>query len=91
MKKEELLKPPRYAPNAVLTARGWEDPNTGELLVSNRFLIALKQAQERTVVKTPEPDEPAETDDSDEPDDSETTDEKKPKKRGRKPKPKTDE
>lgn len=30
------IKPPGYAPFAVPTLNGWEDPNTGEVLVSRR-------------------------------------------------------
>lgn len=31
--------PPRWAPNAIATERGWVDPKTKELLVANRNLI----------------------------------------------------
>lgn len=34
----DITQPPKWAPNAVATDRGWEDPNTGELLVSIRGL-----------------------------------------------------
>ncbi len=30
------IKPPSWAPGAVPTLAGWEDPNTGELLVSQK-------------------------------------------------------
>ena len=35
---KDINKAPAYCPNAVATKRGWEDPKTGELLVSNRTL-----------------------------------------------------
>jgi len=34
----DINKAPSYCPNAIATKRGWEDPKTGELLVSNRGL-----------------------------------------------------
>jgi len=34
----DINKAPSYCPNAKATKRGWEDPKTGELLVSNRSL-----------------------------------------------------
>lgn len=38
----DLLTPPSWAPKAKATDRGWEDPVTGELLVSQK---GLKSAQ----------------------------------------------
>lgn len=35
---KDINKAPSYCPNAKATKRGWEDPKTGELLVSNRNL-----------------------------------------------------
>ncbi len=35
---KDINKAPSYCPNAKATKRGWEDPKTGELLVSNRSL-----------------------------------------------------
>jgi len=35
---KNINKAPSYCPNAKATKRGWEDPETGELLVSNRSL-----------------------------------------------------
>lgn len=32
-----MLQPPRWCANAVPTARGWADPQTGELYVARRF------------------------------------------------------
>lgn len=39
-----FLEPPRYAPNAKATNLGWEDPNTGELLVSIKGLLDKQAA-----------------------------------------------
>lgn len=38
------LEPPRWCPKAVATIRGWENPKTGELLVSKKGL--LEQVEE---------------------------------------------
>lgn len=40
----DLKNPPRWAPNAIATAKGWVDPKTGELLVSVKGLIVKKKA-----------------------------------------------
>lgn len=37
-----MKNPPSWAPNAVATKRGWEDPKTGELLVSIKGLEIKK-------------------------------------------------
>jgi len=42
--------PPAWAPNAKPTAKGWADPKTGEILVSQRGLLT-----EADPVPAPEP------------------------------------
>lgn len=32
-----MAQAPNWCKNAIMTPRGWEDPNTGELLVSGKF------------------------------------------------------
>jgi hypothetical protein len=49
----DITQPPRYAPNAVATARGWEDPKTGELLVSVKGLIDMMPKKEPVVEEKP--------------------------------------
>lgn len=43
-------QPPAWAPNAKPTAKGWADPKTGEILVSQRGLLT-----EVNPVPAPEP------------------------------------
>ena len=46
-----MKTPPRWAPDAVATARGWEDPKTGELLVSVKGLEIAEAKKESKPAK----------------------------------------
>ena len=52
-----MLSKPKWAPNAIATERGWEDPKTGELLVSVRNLKSRIQGEQK---ETPAPKKAAE-------------------------------
>lgn len=36
----QSLSPPRWAPGAIATERGWTDPRTGEILVARKDLLS---------------------------------------------------
>lgn len=44
------LTPPKWAPYAVATERGWVNPKTGELLISLKGLKSKIEAENPTVV-----------------------------------------
>lgn len=48
------FNPPRWAPNSIPTDRGWEDPRTGELLVSIKKLKTKMGISEQEPKKTRE-------------------------------------
>ena len=47
-----IQEPPKWAPNAIPTARGWTHPKTGEILIARRGLKVEEDIQEST--KKPE-------------------------------------
>lgn len=47
-----MLNPPKWAPNAIATPRGWVDPKTGELLVSVKGLKIEEPKVEKKKKKT---------------------------------------
>lgn len=47
------IKAPAWCSNAIPTANGWEDPNTGEVYVSARF--TQEQLDEYNVAQNPTP------------------------------------
>lgn len=76
---------PNWAPHAVPTARGWEDPKTGELLVAIRGIDLELFASESAVEANAEPVLLVETQSADvQPVEQTQTADKKQAKRGQK-------
>jgi len=48
-----MIKAPNWCSNAIPTARGWEDPVTGEVYVSARF--TQEQLDEYNAAQNPKP------------------------------------
>lgn len=44
------LKPPKWAPYAIATEKGWVNPKTGELLVCLRGLKSMIEKEQPTVI-----------------------------------------
>ena len=49
------LTPPKWAPHAIATDRGWEDPKTGEIYISLRGLKTLIEQKTLSVALEIEP------------------------------------
>ena len=63
----DMKNPPKFAPNAVATERGWVDPKTGELLVAIKGLEVKPAKKAKAAPKKKEPVVEAEPVEAEEP------------------------